>query len=99
MVKLNKISSGFDATTVLKHLFGNGLLIKDFVSNIGLSFGLKKAYPLDNCVSSQVTAKTSLHALKTTGFIKHRPSRRIIPNTSMLSLMVPTFTSKDALSL
>jgi len=99
VVKPNRIDSGFGVTRVLKHLFGNGLLIKDTVNNIGLSFGLPKATRLGNYVTSRVTAKPSLNESRITGFTKRLTKILTILNINIFSSTALTFTRMDALSL
>ena len=99
MVSPSKLSNDFDALHALRHSYENYLIIKNYTKDIGLSSGLKKAFPLDSCVVSQDIVKTSLCALRTIGFIKYHPSRQVIQNSGMRYLMAPTFTNKDVLLL
>lgn len=67
MVKPNKINKDTDAIVVLRLLFGKDLMLKSSMSNIGLSYGLKKATVSGNYVSSQATANSNYNKPKTTG--------------------------------
>ena len=90
--KLKIISNDSAVNNVSKHLFGNGLLINDTESNIGLNYGLLKVIVSGNCINSQDIAHLNLNKLKTIGLTKDQKNNLIIENINTLFMMQHIFT-------
>lgn len=99
MEKLIKTNRDFFARSVLEHISGKNLTIKDTENKSGLSYGLMKAMLYASYVLFLDTANQNYIALKITGFPSHRKTILIFQDVSILSTMELIFIRKDALSV
>lgn len=92
LVLLLMANSDSDVSCVVKHLFGNNLMSRGTMKNIGLNYGLKKISQSANYLSFQDTVSPNTKGSKIIGSNRIQLIPAIILRLSMLFMTVPTFT-------
>jgi len=90
-------SKDSNANNVASDSFGNINLLRNFVKDTGLTFGLPKAIRSGNFVNFLDTVELNSIELRTTGYQKNLPREQIIQIFTMPFLMALTFTRTGAL--